>query len=101
MHYISNAEQMIPNLEPVELSDPLPNVTTMNVVELFVFTLGNLKHAACSKARAWRPLGYVQQLKSNLQSDKRKLCSSGKARNYHAQLQAMLKSLQHVQTEYT
>ena len=40
----------------------------------------------------------MQQLKSNLQSDKRKLSSSAKARNYHAQLQAMLKSLQRVQT---
>jgi hypothetical protein len=40
----------------------------------------------------------VQQLKSNLQSDKRKLSTSAKARNYHAQLQAMLKSLQRVQT---
>jgi hypothetical protein len=67
-------------------------------VEPFVFTLGILTHAARSKAKAWRPLGYVQQLKSNLRSDKRKLCSSGKARNYHAQLQAMLKSLQRVQT---
>jgi hypothetical protein len=67
-------------------------------VEPFVFTLGILRR---SKAKAWRPLGYVQQLKSNLRSDKRKLCSSGKARNYHAQLQAMLKSLQHVQTEDT
>jgi hypothetical protein len=40
----------------------------------------------------------VQQLKSNLRTDKRKLSSSAKARNYHAQLQAMLKSLQCVQT---
>ena len=64
----------------------------------FCIHTGHLTHAACSKAKAWRPLGYVQQLKSNLQSDKCKLCSSGKARNYHAQLQAMLKSLQRVQT---
>ena len=40
----------------------------------------------------------MQQLNCNLKSDKHKLSSSGKARNYHAQLQAMLKSLQHVQT---
>ena len=40
----------------------------------------------------------MQQLKSNLQSDKRKLSTSAKARNYHSQLQAMLQSLQRVQT---
>jgi hypothetical protein len=67
-------------------------------VEPFLFTPAVLSHAARCKAEAWRPLGYVQQLKSNLQSDQRKLSSSAKARNYHAQLQAMLKSLQRVQT---
>jgi hypothetical protein len=29
---LHNAEQMLPHLEPVELPDPLPNVTTMNVI---------------------------------------------------------------------
>ena len=67
-------------------------------VEPFLFTPAVLSHAARCKADAWRPLGYVQQLKSNLRSDKRKLSTSAKARNYHAQLQAMLKSLQRVQT---
>jgi len=67
-------------------------------VEPFLFTPALLSHATRCKADAWQPLGYVQQLKSNLQSDKRKLSSSAKARNYHAQLQAMLKSLQRVQT---
>jgi hypothetical protein len=63
-------------------------------VEPFLFTPAVLSHAARCKANAWRPLGYVQPLKSNLRSDKRKLSTSAKARNYHAQLQAMLKSLQ-------
>jgi hypothetical protein len=67
-------------------------------VEPFLFTPAVLSHAARCKADAWRPFGYVQQLKSNLRSDKRKLSTSAKARNYHAQLQAMLKSLQRVQT---
>jgi hypothetical protein len=67
-------------------------------VEPFLFTPAVLSHAARCKADAWRPLGYVQHLKSNLKSDKHKLSSSGKARNYHAQLEAMLKSLQRVQT---
>ena len=40
----------------------------------------------------------MQHSKSILRSDKRKLSSSGKAKNYHAQLEAMLKSLQRVQT---
>ena len=57
-----------------------------------------LSHAARCKADAWQPFGYVQHLKSNRRSDKRKLSSSAKARNYHAQLQAMVKSLQRVQT---
>ena len=67
-------------------------------VEPFLFTPAVLSHAARCKADAWRPFGYVQQLKSNLRSDKRKLSTSAKARNYHAQLQAMLKSLQRVQS---
>ena len=58
-------------------------------VEPFLFTPAVLSHAARCKADAWRPLGYVQQLKSNLRSDKRKLSTSAKARNYHAQLQAV------------
>ena len=176
---LHNAEQMLPHLESIELPEPLPNVTTMNVicydfvpqllsilqnkemmcannlvldpnnplamykphdgrlgealsgsvyqdmyhrlvsnpskqllcplicytdgtqidslsrfgVEPFLFTPAVLSHAARCKADAWRPLGYVQHLKSNLKSDKHKLSSSGKARNYHAQLEAMLKSL--------
>ena len=48
--------------------------------------------------KACNVFGYVQQLKSNLRSHIRKLSTSAKARNYHAQLQAMLQSLQHVQT---
>ena len=67
-------------------------------VEPFLFMPAVLSHAACCKVDAWWPLGYVQQLRGNLQSDKRKLSTSAKARNYHAQLQAMLKSLQCVQT---
>jgi hypothetical protein len=35
-------------------------------VEPFLFTPAVLSHAAHCKADAWRPLGYVQQLKSNL-----------------------------------
>jgi hypothetical protein len=67
-------------------------------VEPFLFTPAVLSYSARCKADAWRPFGYVQQLKSNLRSDKHKLSSSAKSRNYHAQLQAMLKSLQRVQT---
>jgi hypothetical protein len=67
-------------------------------VEPFLFTPAVLSYATRCKAEAWRPFGYVQHLKSNLRSDKCKLSSSAKARNYHAQLQAMLKSLQRVQT---
>ena len=67
-------------------------------VEPFLFTPALLSYSARCKADAWRPFGYVQQLKSNLRSDKHKLSSSAKARNYHAQLQAMLKSLQCVQS---
>jgi hypothetical protein len=68
-------------------------------VEPFLFTPAVLSYAARCKSDAWRPFGYVQHLKSNLRSDNCKLSSSGKARNYHAQLQAMLKrSLQRVQT---
>jgi hypothetical protein len=67
-------------------------------LEPFLFTPALLTHAARNNANVWRPFGYVQQLKSNLRSDKSKLSSSAKARNYHAQLGAMLKSLEHVQT---
>ena len=67
-------------------------------VEPFLFTPALLSYAARCKAEAWRPLGYVQHLRSNLRSDSCKLSSSAKARNYHAQIQAMLKSLQRVQT---
>jgi hypothetical protein len=66
-------------------------------VERFLFTPAVLSHATCCKAEAWQPFGYVQHLRSNLHSNNCKLTSSAKARNYHAQLQAMLKSLQRVQ----
>ena len=68
------------------------------VVEPFFFVPAILKHATRSTADAWRPFGYVQQLKSNLKSDKRNLSSAAKARNYHAQISTMLKSLQQVQS---
>jgi hypothetical protein len=55
-----------------------------------------LSDAARCKVNAWRPLGYVKQLKYNLQSNKRKLFTTAKARNYHAQLQALLKNLRRV-----
>jgi hypothetical protein len=29
---LHNAEQMLPNLEPIKLPDPLPNEKTMNVI---------------------------------------------------------------------
>ena len=67
-------------------------------VEPFFFTPAILKHATRSRADAWRPFGYVQQLKSNLKSDKRNLTPEAKARNYHAQISAMLKRLQRVQS---
>jgi hypothetical protein len=51
-----------------------------------------LSDAAHCKADVWRPLGIVQQRKCNLQSDKRKLSTSAKTRNYYAQLQTMLKA---------
>jgi hypothetical protein len=63
-------------------------------VEPFLFTPAVLSYAARCKAKAWRPFGYVQYLKSN----QTKLNGSAKARNYHAQLQAMLQGLQQVQT---
>ena len=66
-------------------------------VEPFFFAPAILKHATHSWADAWHPFGYVQQLKSNLKSDKHNLTPEAKARNYHAQISAMLKSLQHVQ----
>jgi hypothetical protein len=67
-------------------------------VESFLFTPAVLSYATHCKAKAWQPFQYVQHLRSNLRSNKYKLASSAKARNYHAQLQAMLKSLQRVQT---
>jgi hypothetical protein len=67
-------------------------------IEPFLFTIAILSHAARSKASSWRPLGYVQHIKSNLRSDNRILDGSSKARNYHAQLAAMLESLKKVQT---
>jgi hypothetical protein len=63
-------------------------------VEPFLFTPAVLTYAARCKAEAWRPFGYVQHPRSN----QAKLASGGKARNYHAQLQAMLQGLQHVQS---
>jgi hypothetical protein len=35
-------------------------------IEPFLFTIAILSHAARSKASSWRPLGYVQHIKSNL-----------------------------------
>jgi hypothetical protein len=46
------------------------------------------------KAKAWRPFGYVQHLRSK----QTKLNRAAKARSYHAQLQAMLQGLQRLQT---
>jgi hypothetical protein len=63
-------------------------------VEPFLFTPAVLSHVARCKAKAWRPFGYVQHLRSN----QTKLNGAAKARNYHAQLQAMLQGLQRVQT---
>lgn len=51
-----------------------------------------MQHAA--RLRPWRPFGYVQHLRSK----HTKLDGGAKARNYHAQLQAMLQGLQRVQT---
>ena len=67
-------------------------------VEPFFFTPAILKHASRSRADTWRFFGYVQQLRGNLRSDKRLLDGSAKARNYHAQISAMLRSLQRVQS---
>ena len=67
-------------------------------VEPFFFTPAILTHTARSRADAWRPFGYVQQPRSNLRSDKRILSGAAKAQNYHAQISAMLKSLQRVQS---
>ena len=60
----------------------------------FWFTPAVLSHVTCSKAEAWHPFGYVQHLRSK----QTKLNGAAKARNYHAQLQAMLQGLQRVQT---
>jgi hypothetical protein len=67
-------------------------------LEPFLFTIAILSHAARCKASSWRPLGYVQDIKSNLRSDDHILSGSAKSRNYHAQLVAMLESLKKVQT---
>jgi hypothetical protein len=63
-------------------------------IEPFLFMHAVLFHAACCKANTWYPFGYVQLLRSN----QTKLDGGAKARNYHAQLRAMLKGLQQVQT---
>ena len=63
-------------------------------VEPFLFTPAVLSHAARCKAEAWRPFGYVQHLRCH----ETKLDGGAKARNYHAQLQAMLQGLQRCQT---
>jgi hypothetical protein len=62
-------------------------------LEPFLFTPAVLLHVARCKAETWRPFGYVQHLRSN----QTKLNGAAKARNYHAQLQAMLQGLQWVQ----
>jgi hypothetical protein len=67
-------------------------------LEPFLFTIAILSHSAHCKASSWRPLGYVQDIKSNLQSDNCILSGSGKSRNYHAQLVAMLDLLKKVRT---
>jgi hypothetical protein len=63
-------------------------------VKPFLFTPAVLFHATHCKAEAWRLFGYVQHLRSN----NTKLDGGAEARNYHAQLQAMLQGLQRVQT---
>jgi hypothetical protein len=64
-------------------------------VEPFLFMPAGLSHVARCKAEAWHPFGYVQHL---LRSKQTKVNGAAKARNYHAQLQAMLQRLQQVQT---
>jgi hypothetical protein len=54
-----------------------------------------LSHVARCKANAWHPFGYVQPL---LRSKQTKLNGAAKAKNCHAQLQAMRQGLQQVQT---
>jgi hypothetical protein len=63
-------------------------------VEPLLFTPAALLHVACCKAKAWCPFGYVQHLRRN----QTRLNGAAKARNYQAQLQAMLQGLQRVQT---
>ena len=63
-------------------------------IEPFLFTPAVLSYGARCKADAWRPFGYVQHLRSK----QTKLDGGAKARNYHAQLRAMLQGLQRVQT---
>ena len=67
-------------------------------VEPLLFTIAILSYAARCRSSSWRPLGYVQHIKSNLRSDNRIVSSTSKAQNYHAQLAAMLESLKKVQT---
>ena len=79
------------------------NATQINAlsrfsVEPLLFAIAILSYAAHCKASSWHPLGYVQHINSNLQYDKRILSPSLKAKNYHAQLAAMLESLKKVQT---
>jgi len=62
-------------------------------IEPFLFTIAILSQSSRCKASAWRPFGYVQHIRSNLRSDNRILSGAAKARNYHAQLSAMLESL--------
>lgn len=63
-------------------------------VKPFLFTPAVLSYAARCKADAWRAFGYFQFWRQN----QTKLSSTAKARNYHAQLQTMLQTLQVVQT---
>jgi hypothetical protein len=60
----------------------------------FLFMPAVLSHVAHCKAKAWHPFGYVQHLRCN----QTKLNGAAKARNYHAQLQAMLQGLKRVKT---
>jgi hypothetical protein len=67
-------------------------------IEPFLFTIAILSQPTRCKASAWRPFGYVQHIRSNLRSNNSILSGAAKARNYHAQLSAMLESLKKVQT---
>jgi hypothetical protein len=67
-------------------------------VEPFIFTPAILNYKRRCKADVWRPFGYVQQLKSNIDSDEHLMSGPGKTRNFHAQLTAMLETLRKSQT---